>query len=325
MPICAYQMFSNTIDGAKNHITNTTMKRTITSYLFVLILLASCVSKKEYALLQQTETDLRNDLTAQQQSLTSCQDEKNDALSKIGILESSNRDLRDQVKTLNNTNAALLNNVGDLATLSTEGARNLEKSLESMREKDLQIKYMRDAITKRDSVTLALVTSIKGVLGNLDDKDIEVNVEKGVVFIAISDKLLFTSGSYKVNQGAKSVLGKVAKIMKEKDDIDFMVEGHTDNVPISTDGISDNWDLSVMRAASVVRVLQKDFEVEPQRMTAAGRSFYIPLADNETADGRSRNRRTRIVILPKLDQFYSMVEEGMKQATENPVPAGGDN
>ena len=135
------------------------------------------------------------------------------------------------------------------------------------------------------------------------------------VFISISDKLLFNSGSYYVSDRAKEVLGKVAQVVLDKPEIEFMVEGHTDNVPIQNEILLDNWDLSVKRATSVVRVLQNDFGVPPERMTAAGRSSYIPVMDNDTSDGRAKNRRTRIVVLPKLDQFYDLIEQGMKAAT----------
>ena len=178
----------------------------------------------------------------------------------------------------------------------------------------MKIKTLRDAVTRKDSVTLALVTSLKGVLGDLNDDDIEVNVEKGVVFVSISDKLLFSSGSSVVTRRAKNVLGKVAKVVLDKPEIEFMVEGHTDNVPISNDCVADNWDLSVKRATSVIRVLQNDFGVPPSRMTAAGRSSYVPLFDNNTSSNRSKNRRTRIVVLPKLDQFYDLINQGMTAA-----------
>ncbi|MDZ4149420.1 MAG: OmpA family protein, partial [Flavobacteriaceae bacterium] len=200
-----------------------------------------------------------------------------------------------------------------ITNLTSKGASNLEKTLESLKEKDLKINRMQDALTKRDSMTLALVTSLKGVLGDLSDSDIEVNVEKGVVYVSISDKLLFTSGSYNITARAKAVLGKVAKVVNNKPDIEFLVEGHTDNVPIKNDVLIDNWDLSVKRATAVVRVLQNDYGVDPKRMTAAGRSYYIPVASNDTADGKALNRRTRIVVLPKLDQFYNLIEEGMKK------------
>jgi chemotaxis protein MotB len=207
--------------------------------------------------------------------------------------------------------------MGNLTTLTAKGADNLEKSLESLREKDLTIRKLQDAVTRRDSVNLALVQSLKGVLGNLDDEDIEISVEKGVVFISISDKLLFRSGSYTVTNAAKQVLGKVAQVVNNKPDFEFMVEGHTDNVPYRREPLLDNWDLSVKRATSVVRVLQNDFGVDPARMTAAGRSYYIPLMSNDTAENRAKNRRTRIVVLPKLDQFYSMIEEGMQDPDIN--------
>ncbi|MEL0263410.1 MAG: OmpA family protein, partial [Flavobacteriaceae bacterium] len=135
-----------------------------------------------------------------------------------------------------------------------------------------------------------------------------------VVYVSISDKLLFRSGSYTVTKAAKEVLGKVAKVVNDKPDIEFMVEGHTDNVPIKNDVLLDNWDLSVKRATSVVRVLQDDFGVAPERMTAAGRSYYIPLFDNNNAQNRAKNRRTRIVVLPKLDQFYDLIQQGMQAA-----------
>jgi len=264
------------------------------------LLLSSCVSQKKYAELETLQQETKDQLNTATVKLNSCLDEKD----RLG----------EQIKTLNNQNSALLNNVGNLATLSTKEASNLEKSLESIKEKDMKIQRMQDAITKKDSVTLALVTSLKGVLGNMNDEDISINVEKGVVYVSISDKLLFESGKYNVTSRAKEVLGKVATVVKNKPEIEFMVEGHTDDQAMKGGVIEDNWDLSVKRATSVVRILQNEFGVPPERMTAAGRSYYIPVASNDSAEGRSKNRRTRIVILPKLDQFYNLVEQGMKEA-----------
>ena len=231
------------------------------------------------------------------------------------LLQKHAKALQDQIAFLKANNQDLINNMGNLTTLSQKGAENLERSLESLKEKDLVIRTMQDAVTRRDSVTLALVTSLKGAFIDINDNDIEVNVEKGVVFISISDKLLFNSGSYYVSDRAKEVLGKVAQVVLDKPEIEFMVEGHTDDVPIQNEVLEDNWDLSVKRATSVVRVLQNDFNVPPERMTAAGRSYYIPVSDNETSEGRAKNRRTRIVVLPKLDQFYDLIEQGMKSAS----------
>ena len=206
--------------------------------------------------------------------------------------------------------------MGNLTTLTKKGADNLERSLESLKEKDLTIRRMQDAVTRRDSVTLALVTALKSSLVDINDSDIEINVEKGVVFISISDKMVFNTGSNKITARAKEVLGKVAKIINDKPEFEFMVEGHTDDRPISNDLFEDNWDLSVDRATSIVRVLQKEFGVAPGRMIAAGRSSYMPVDDNETASGRANNRRIRIVLLPKLDQFYSLLDEAMAATTE---------
>jgi len=285
------------------------MKKVMIIGASLAIVLSSCVSQKKYAELEAKNKKTEDLLNSTTLKLNTCLEEKAGSTSQLKVLQ-------DQVSNLKNQNSALLNNVGNLATLSSKEAENLEKSLESIKEKDLQIKTMQDALTKKDSVTLALVTSLKGALGNLADEDIEVNVEKGVVYVSISDKLLFKSGSYNVSSRAREVLGKVAKVVNDKPDIEFLVEGHTDNVPIKNKVLLDNWDLSVKRATAVVRVLQNDFKVDPKRMTAAGRSYYVPVAENTSSENRAKNRRTRIVVLPKLDQFYDMIEDGMKKASQ---------
>ena len=271
------------------------------------VLLSSCVSQKKFTELEELQQNTKNLLDSATVKLNSCNEDKEAALASLATLTEQNQFLKAN-------NQDLINNIGNLTTLSQKGAENLEMSLESMKEKDIRIQRMQDAVTKKDSVTLALVTSLKGVLGNMSDDDIEINVEKGVVYVSISDKLLFRSGSYTVTSRAKEVLGKVATVVNNKPELEFMVEGHTDNVPIKSDGIVDNWDLSVKRATAVVRILEKDFGVAPARMTAAGKSFYIPVADNDTAANRAKNRRTRIVVLPKLNQFYDLIEQGMKDA-----------
>ncbi len=278
------------------------MKKAVT--LILTVFLASCVSQKKFTELEQLQQNTKSLLDTTTIKMNACEEEKEAALASLETLKEQN-------KFLNANNQDLINNIGNLTTLSQKGAENLERSLESMKEKDLRIEKMQDAVTKKDSVTLALVTSLKGVLGNMSDDDIEINVEKGVVYVSISDKLLFRSGSYTVTSRAKAVLGKVAKVVNDKPEIEFMVEGHTDNVPIKADGILDNWDLSVKRATAVIRILQNDFDVSPERMTASGRSYYVPIADNDTARNRAKNRRTRIVILPKLDQFYDLIDQGM--------------
>jgi chemotaxis protein MotB len=178
-------------------------------------------------------------------------------------------------------------------------------------EKDIKITRLQDALTKKDSVTLALVTSLKRSVG-INDPDIEINVEKGVVFISIADKLLFKSGSYDVTDRAKEILGKVAKVINDKPDFECMIEGHTDTVPFRNGVLLDNWDLSVKRSTSIVRVLTKDLKVNPKQLIAAGRGEYIPLVENNTSENRPTNRRTRIIVMPKIDQFYEMIEKEMK-------------
>ena len=273
--------------------------------LFLLggLVMTSCVSNKKFRTVQEqlkTTEDLLNTATIK---LNSCLKDKE-------LLQSKN-------EMLAKNNEGLMTNLGNMTVLTQKGADNLERSLESLKEKDLTIKNLRDAVTRRDSINLALVQSLKGVLGNLDDEDITVQVDKGVVYVSISDKMLFSSGSYNVTPRAREVLGKVAKVVNNKPDFEFMVEGHTDNVPIKNTCIKDNWDLSVLRATAVVRILQNDFGVTASRMTAAGRGEYVPVTSNASADGRALNRRTRIVVLPKLDQFYNMIEQGMKDPKIN--------
>lgn len=284
------------------------MKKSFLIILAVSLALGSCVSKKKYTAIQLSNATLHD-------KLDECNRARTDADSKLTNLQTSNDHLRDQVTEMSVTNQALLNNVGNMATLSTQEAANLEKSLESIKEKDLQIRTMQDALTKKDSITLALVISLKSSLGNLNDTDVTINVEKSVVFISLSDKMLFPSGSTTVGPKARAVLAKVATVVNDKPQMDVLVEGHTDNVPISKECIKDNWDLSVLRATAITRIFTEELAVNPARVTAGGRGQYMPLVENDTPEHRAQNRRTRIVILPKMDQFYNMIEDGLKKAT----------
>ncbi|MDO1500852.1 OmpA family protein [Winogradskyella maritima] len=267
------------------------------------VLAFGCVSKKQYAELEAKQKETQDLLNTATVKLNAC-------LSDQAASQARLEGLREQLADLRKTNQDLIDTKGNLTTLTKKGADNLEKSLESLKEKDLKISRLQDALNKKDSVTLAIVSSLKKEVG-INDPDIEINVEKGVVFISIADKLLFTSGSYNVTSRAKEVLGKVAKVINSKPNFEAMVEAHTDNVPYSKPPLLDNWDLSVKRATSVVRVLE-DLEVNPQQLIAAGRSYHVPLVENDTAENRAKNRRTRIVVLPKIDQFYAMIEEEMK-------------
>lgn len=268
-----------------------------------MLILTSCVSKKEFMALETKQKETQDLLNSATVKLNKC---LSDEAASAARLE----ELKNRLADMKSSNDALIENTKDMTVLTTQGAKNVEKSLESLKEKDLKISRLQDALTKKDSVTLALVTSLKKAVG-IDDPDIEVNVEKGVVFISIADKLLFQSGSYNVTTKAKDVLAKVAKVINSKPDFEAMIEGHTDSRSYSKGVLVDNWDLSVKRSTSIIRVLQ-DLGVNPGQLIAAGRSSYVPLADNDTAENRAINRRTRVVVLPKIDQFYEMIEEEMK-------------
>ncbi len=270
--------------------------------LSVMALLTSCVSKKKYTDLEARNKETQDLLNTATVKLNSCLEEKAGLVARVDGLKEHNQ--------------TLINTSKDMTILTTKGAASIEKALESIKEKDLKISRMQDALTKKDSVTLAVVTSLKSAVG-ISDPDIEINVEKGVVFISIADKLLFKTGSYDVTDKAKGVLAKVAKVVNDKPDFECMVEGHTDNVPYNGSGILlDNWDLSVKRSTSIIRVLTNQLGVKPEQLIAAGRSSYVPLVGNDSAENRARNRRTRIVVLPKIDQFYEMIEKEMKKQTK---------
>ena len=283
------------------------MKKIMLLSICSLVLLSSCVSKKEYAALEAKQKETQDLLNSATVKLNSCLSDKAASMARVETM-------KDQLVDLRKANQDLIDTKGDLTILTKKGSENLEKSLESLKERDLKITRLQDALNKKDSVTLAVVTSLKKAVG-INDPDIEVNVEKGVVFISIADKLLFQSGSYTVTSRAKEVLAKVAKVINSKPDFEAMVEAHTDNVPYNKPPLLDNWDLSVKRATSVVRVLE-NLEVNPQQLVAAGRSYHVPLVENDTAANRAKNRRTRIVVMPKIDQFYAMVEEEMKNLSE---------
>jgi len=267
------------------------------------LLLTSCVSKKQYAELEAKQKQTQDLLNTATVKLNSCLTDKAAADARAKSLEERLADMK-------KTNEDLIQSSKDLTMLTAKGATNLEKSLESLKEKDLKITRLQDALNKKDSVTLALVTSLKKEVG-INDPDIEIDVEKGVVYISLSDKVIFKSGSYEISSRAKEILGKVATVINGKPNFEAMVEGHTDNVPYKSGVLIDNWDLSVKRATAIVRELQ-NLGVSPSRLVAAGRADYVPLVPNTTAENRSTNRRTRILVLPKIDQFYDMIEQEMK-------------
>lgn len=280
---------------------------------FLLLALApaflfSCVSSKKFKAAQAQLDSLNQAHSKLQGDFKLCEDDKAENIKKNAAYESEIADLKKQLAFLKENNTTALKQLEDLSVISTAQAESIKKSLENIGAKDAYIQDLQASLARKDSLNMALVMNLKGAIGNLDDQDINIKVDKGVVFIDISDKLLFRSGSYEINERAKEVLGKVAQVLKNQSDVEFMVEGHTDDISYSKGVLLDNWDLSVKRSTAVVRVLQKQYGLSPAKIIAAGRSEYVPIADNNTAQGRAANRRTRIVILPQLDQFFKLLE-----------------
>ncbi|MEM1325174.1 MAG: OmpA family protein [Bacteroidota bacterium] len=296
--------------------------KTLFSLLFTFAVLTSCVSKKEYVTLQEelavankdlgkcgeSLNDYMDRLSACNQERTRLQNEVNRANNTMQLRQEQMNDLRAQLDDLRRTRDAQLNQVEDLTSLSKSASDNIKETLGQLERKDKYIQLLQKAKTRADSINLALAVNLKGVLKDgIEDDDVEVKVDKTVVFVNLSDKMLYQSGSASITSRANEVLGKIATIIQSRPGLEVMVEGYTDNVPIKSSCMTDNWDLSVKRATSVVRALQNTHGIDPNRLIAAGRGQYNALASNATAEGRATNRRTRIIIMPKLDQFYDLL------------------
>ena len=279
----------------------------------------SCVSKKKMTAMKESHAKemaslngqlgkCGEDLNMYMKKLSACEQERENMRSASQQKDDQITDLRGQLADAKKTRDQQFEQVGNLTVMSKAANENMRATLAQLEKKDKYIQLLQQAKSKADSINLALAVNLKSALNDgLSDQDIEIKVDKTVVFINLSDKMLYQSGSSNLTPKAKEVLGKIAKIVETRKDIDIMVEGYTDNKPIATDCIKDNWDLSVKRATSVVRMLQNTYKVDPNKLIAAGRGEYNTLSDNNTADGRANNRRTRIILLPKLDQFYELM------------------
>ncbi|WP_298901778.1 OmpA family protein [uncultured Psychroserpens sp.] len=271
------------------------MKR-ISVIILSALFLTACVSKKKYLALEQDNGELKSELTKTKV-------EKEELETKFARIQQRVDSYNSKINELTEDNNAKL--------VSVEGVVVSENQKEAMREslKNVPPAYMSTAKTLKDSMNLALQFNLKQSMDNIEeDEDIAVNIEETVVMISISDKMLFNSGSYKVSDKANDILQKIANVINSEESLDVMVEGHTDNKLMKNSAaVKDNWDLSVLRATSVVKKLQNDYNVAPEQLIAAGRSFYQPLTDNDTKDNRAKNRRTRIVILPNIDKFFAMM------------------
>ena len=281
-------------------------------FAFFIFAFFACVSTGKFNKMQasgQARFDsLYKEYTKLKGDFSSCSNENADLKNLRDSLQRQITTLNNQVAFLKENNTQALKQLQTMSVISNAQAESIKKSLDNIGSKDAYIQSLQEAIAKKDSLNVALVLNLKGAIGNLDDKDINIKVDKGVIYIDISDKMLFKSGSYEVTTRAQEVLGKVALVLKNQPNTEFMVEGHTDNIPYKRGVLIDNWDLSVKRATAVVRILQNKYGLPPEHITAAGRSEYINVASNDTEEGRAANRRTRIVILPQLDQFFQLLE-----------------
>jgi len=309
---------------------NNTIQQTMKPVLFcimILFSLSACTSSKKFNTMQD---GLKNDLALANKQLGECGEELSDYLNKLSACEQEKAELLSEITAMEKTEAVRaeqinsmqtqiedfrsqrdkqMDQVGDLTVLSKSANDNIKETLAQMEKKDAYIQLLNAAKDKADSINLALAVNLKTVLQDgILDSDIEVKVDKTVVFINLSDKMLYQSGSSIIRPKAQEVLGKIAKILEGRDDLEVMVEGYTDNIPIKNDCIQDNWDLSVKRATAVVRTLQRRFNVNPNKLIAAGRGEYNSLTSNDTYEGRQMNRRTRVIILPKIDQFYDLLD-----------------
>ena len=263
------------------------------------MLMTGCVSNKKYAALEAEHKALEKEYNATKLDLTQCKTSSESLQEMLRQTKSDNADLKEAYAAAQN---ALQQSV-------TQSGANISKLVDEINSSNKYIRQLVSAKSKSDSLNLILTTNLTRSLSPEDMKDVNVKVLKGVVYISLADNMLYKSGSYQVNDQAMGVLGKIANIIKDYKDYDVLVEGNTDNVPINRTNIRNNWDLSALRASSVVQVLIDKFGVDPSRLTAGGRGEFNPVADNLTESGRSRNRRTEIIITPKLDQFMELIDK----------------
>lgn len=270
--------------------------------LAVAVSLTSCVSKKKYQALQGQYDALSKDYAAAQSSLNESRANGQTIDALLKEARATNADLRARYD-------ALQGNLAQSLQQNAQGNVNISKLVDEINASNKYIKELVNAKSKSDSLNMVLTNNLTRSLSRDDLRDVDVKVLKGVVYISLSDNMLFQTGSYEISPRAMSILSKIAKIIKDYNSYDVLVEGNTDNVPISRTNIRNNWDLSALRASSVVQVLQNQFGVNPSRLTAGGRGEYNPVAGNDTDAGRQRNRRTEIIITPNLDQFMDLIDK----------------
>lgn len=275
------------------------------------ITLTSCVSNKKYSSLQGEYDALNKEYNATQMALAESRANNKSLETMLAEARKRNQELKDDY-------AALQGSLDQSLKQSAQGSVNISKLVDEINASNKYIKQLVEAKSKSDSLNMVLTNNLTRSLSRDELQDVDIKVLKGVVYISLADNMLFKSGSYQLNERAMETLSKIAKIIKDYRDYDVLVEGNTDNVPISRTNIRNNWDLSALRASSVVQVLQTKFGVNPSRLSAAGRGEYNPIADNSTDTGRQRNRRTEIIITPKLDQFLDLIDQAPEhEATDD--------
>lgn len=278
--------------------------------LAIALLMTGCVSKKQYAdmqakyqTLQSENASLQRDLNDKQVSLAECNSNSKSLAERLADEQTRNKEMREAYSQLQNSYQSNVQ----------AGNVNISKLVDEINASNKFIKQLVDAKSKSDSLNQALTNKLTRSLSREEMNDVDVQVLKGVVYISLADNMLYKSGSYEIGDRAGETLSKIAKIISDYKDYDVLVEGNTDNVPIKQKNIRNNWDLSTLRASSVVQALQNEYGVDPKRLTAAGRGEYNPVANNSTEKGKQRNRRTQIIITPKLDQFMDLIDEAPEQ------------
>lgn len=271
------------------------MKKSIIVGTLSLALMASCVSKKKY-------TALESNLSETQSALTKTQVEKEELETKMAKIEARVTEYNEKINSLKDINDSQYTSVDDVAVMSNNTKEKMRATL-----KNVDPAKLAEAKTLQDSMNLAISYNLKKSISD-EEGDVDVDIDKTVVMINISDKLLFNSGSYRVSSKAHKILEKLAEVINSEESMEVMVEGHTDSRSINTAMFRNNWDLSVKRATSVVEILQNKYNVDPAKMIAAGRSSYLPLVDNDSKENMAKNRRTKIVILPNLDKFFALLD-----------------
>lgn len=266
----------------------------------------SCVTNKKYSELQGKYDELQSSYNSTREELINCNADTRNLQQQLQAAQQSNGELKQGMAELKNT-------LDKSMDANAQGSDNIAKLVDEINASNKYIKQLVDAKSKSDSLNIALTNKLTRSLSTDELKEVDVKVLKGVVYISLADNMLFKTGSYEINDRAMETLSKIAKIIKDYKDYDVLVEGNTDNVPISRPNIRNNWDLSDLRASSVVQVLQNDFGIDPKRMTAAGRGEYNPIASNDSELGRQRNRRTEIIITPKLDQFLDLIDQAPEE------------